>query len=63
MEMESVTSGLLAYPIFIMIGILFFGKRTAPLFTLAAIGSLLALVYLEIRGFVHPTIGTTRFDI
>ena len=56
-------SGLLAYPIFIMIGILFFGKRTAPLFTLAAIGSLIALVYLEIRGYVHPTIGATKFDV
>lgn len=56
-------SGLLAYPIFIMIGILFFGKRTAPLFTLAAIGSLIALVYLEIHGYVHPTIGATRFNI
>jgi hypothetical protein len=56
-------SGLLAYPIFIMIGILFFGKRTAPLFTLAAIGSLIALVYLEIHGYVHPTIGATKFDI
>lgn len=56
-------SGLLAYPIFIMIGILFFGKRTAPLFTLAAIGSLIALVYLEIQGYVHPTIGATDFDV
>jgi len=56
-------SGLLAYPIFIMIGILFFGKRTAPLFTLAAIASLIALVYLEIHGYVHPTIGATRFDV
>jgi hypothetical protein len=56
-------SAILAYPIFIMIGILFFGKSTAPLFTLAAIGSLIALVYLEIHGYVHPTIGVTRFDI
>ncbi len=56
-------SGLLAYPIFIMIGILFFGKRTVPLFTLAAIGSLIVLVYLEMHGYVHPTIGATRFDI
>jgi putative nucleotidyltransferase with HDIG domain len=56
-------SGLLAYPIFIMIGILFFGKRTAPFFTLAAIGSLIALVYLEIHGYVHPTIGATKFDV
>ena len=56
-------SGLLAYPIFIMIGILFFGRRTAPLFTLAAIGSLIVLVYLEIHGYVQPTIGTTKFDV
>ena len=56
-------SGLLAFPIFIMIGILFFGRRTAPLFTLAAIGSLIVLVYLEIHGYVQPTIGTTKFDI
>jgi putative nucleotidyltransferase with HDIG domain len=56
-------SGLLAYPIFIMIGILFFGKRTAPFFTLAAVGSLIALVYLEIHGYVHPTIGATKFDV
>ena len=55
--------GLLAYPIFIMIGILFFGKRTAPWFTLASIGSLIALVYLEMHGYVHPTIGVTRFDV
>ena len=55
--------GLLAYPIFIMIGILFFGKRTAPWFTLASIGSLTALVYLEIHGYVHPTIGVTRFNV
>ena len=56
-------SGLLAYPMFIMIGILFFGKRTAPLFTLAAIVSLITLVYLEIHGYIHPTIGATKFDI
>lgn len=56
-------TGLLAYPIFIMIGILFFGKRTAPLFTLASIGSLIALVYLEIHGYIQPTIGATKFDV
>ena len=56
-------SGLLAYPIFIMIGTLFFGKRAALYFTLAAIGSLVVLVYLEIHGYIHPTIGTTRFDV
>lgn len=55
--------GLLAYPIFIMVGILVFGKRTAPLFTIAAVGSLVVLVYLEIHGYVHPTIGATGFDV
>ncbi len=56
-------SGILAYPIFIMIGTLFFGKRAAVYFTIAAIGSLVILVYLEINGYVHPTIGPTKFDI
>src|ERR1044072_177618 len=56
-------SGLLAYPIFIMIGVLFFGKRAAPYFSLAAIASTLGIVYLEIHGYIHPTIGITRFDI
>ena len=56
-------SGILAYPIFIMIGVLFFGKRATPYFSLAAIISLITIVYLEIHGYVHPTIGITRFDI
>lgn len=56
-------SGILAYPIFIMIGILFFGKRAAPYFSLATIASLMGIVYLEIHGYIHPTIGTTKFDI
>ena len=56
-------SGILAYPIFIMIGVLFFGKRAAPYFSLAAIVSLILIVSLEIRGYIHPTIGPTRFDI
>jgi len=56
-------SGLLAYPIFIMIGVLFFGKRAAPYFSLAAILSTIGIVSLEIQGDIHPTIGTTRFDI
>jgi putative nucleotidyltransferase with HDIG domain len=56
-------SGILAYPIFIMIGVLFFGKRATPYFSLAAIISLIGIVTLEIQGYVHPTIGVTRFDI
>lgn len=56
-------SGILAYPIFIMVGTLFFGKRAAPYFGLATILSLLAIVYLEIQGYIQPTIGTAEFDI
>jgi putative nucleotidyltransferase with HDIG domain len=56
-------SGILAYPIFIMVGTLFFGKRAAPYFSVAAIASLFGIVYLEIRGDIHPTIGPTEFDI
>ena len=56
-------SGILAYPIFIMIGVLFFGKRATPYFSLAVIISLIGIVSLEIKGYIHPTIGATRFDI
>lgn len=56
-------SGILAYPIFIMVGVLFFGKRSAPYFSLAAILSLIGIVSLEIHGYIHPTIGATRYDI
>ena len=56
-------SGILAYPIFIMVGTLFFGKRAAPYFSVAAMASLFGIVYLEIRGDIHPTIGPTEFDI
>jgi putative nucleotidyltransferase with HDIG domain len=56
-------SGILAYPIFIMIGVLFFGKRATPYFSLAAIASLIGIVTLEIHGYIHPTIGATKFDI
>lgn len=56
-------SGILAYPIFIMVGVLFFGKHSAPYFSLAAIASLVGIVYLEIHGYIHPTIGATRYSI
>jgi putative nucleotidyltransferase with HDIG domain len=56
-------SGILAYPIFIMVGVLFFGKRAAPYFCIAAILSLFGIVYLEMRGYIHPTIGGTEVDI
>lgn len=56
-------AGLLAYPIFIMVGILFFGRRTAPFLTAASILSLIVLVYYEMQGRIHPTIGPTQFEI
>jgi HD-GYP domain-containing protein (c-di-GMP phosphodiesterase class II) len=56
-------AGILAYPILILFGALFFGKRASPIISLAAIGSLVAIVYLEIHGYVHPTIGATEFDV
>lgn len=56
-------SGILAYPIFIMVGVLFFGKRATVYFSLAAIASLIGIVTLEIHGYIHPTIGPARFDI
>ena len=56
-------SGILAYPIFIMMGILFFGKRSTLYFSLATIASLIGIVTLEIHGYIHPTIGATNFDI
>ena len=56
-------SGILAYPIFIMIGVLFFGKRATPYFSLAAIASTIGIVTLEIHGYIHPTLVPTRFDI
>ena len=56
-------SGVLAYPIFIIIGVLFFGKRATLFFSLAAIISLVAIVHFEILGDIQPTIGVTRYDI
>jgi len=55
--------GILAYPLFIMIGTLFFGKRAAPYFTLAAIASIALIVYLEVGNNIHPRIGPTKFSI
>jgi HD-GYP domain-containing protein (c-di-GMP phosphodiesterase class II) len=55
--------GLLAYPIFIMVGTLMFGKRASPFFALAAIGSLVLIVYLEFFKYIHPHIGPTTFGI
>lgn len=55
--------GLIAYPVFIMLGALFFGKRAAPYFASGALVSLVLIVGLEQAGRIHPTIGPTRFSI
>jgi hypothetical protein len=54
--------GILAYPIFVMAGTLFFGKRAASYFTLAAVASLIGIAALETQGAIHPTISTTRIS-
>ncbi|MCL4529895.1 MAG: HD-GYP domain-containing protein [Chloroflexi bacterium] len=55
--------GILAYPIFIMIGTLVFGKKAAPFFAITAVGSLTLIVYLEVFRYIHPKIGPTTFGI
>jgi putative nucleotidyltransferase with HDIG domain len=47
-------SGMLAYPLIIIVGSLFFGKRAIPVLTLASMGSLAVLAYLEIKGSFSP---------
>ena len=55
-------AGILAYPVFILLGTLLLGKRITLPFTLAVMGSLAALVYLEIHGYIHPTIHAARYS-
>jgi hypothetical protein len=55
--------GILAYPIFLMIGTLFFGKKAAPYFAAGSIASLVLIVYLEVFELIHPKIGPTTFGI
>jgi hypothetical protein len=50
-------SGMLAYPIFILVGTLVFGRRAAPVFALAAGGSVTGIVLLQMEGIIRPTIG------
>jgi hypothetical protein len=54
-------SGILAFPIFILLGTLFFGKRAASVFALASIGAMIWIVYLEIAGKIIPTIKPARY--
>ena len=54
-------AGILAFPIFIVFGALLFGKRFIPFLLLGSVVSIFALIYLEINGYVHPTIHPARF--
>jgi hypothetical protein len=54
-------SGILAYPIFIILGTLFFGKRAAPVFTISALGSMLWIVDLEMHGKIIPSLHPARY--
>ena len=56
-------AGILAMPVFIMTGTLMFGKRAAVFFGLAAIFALTAIVYLEINGYIHPTLRPSTFTM
>ncbi len=55
--------GILAYPIFIMVGTLMFGKRALPFFAFAAVVSMTVIVYLQFFNFIHPRIGPITFGI
>ncbi len=46
---------MLSYPLIIIVGSLFFGKRAVPVLTFASVGSLGVLAYLEIIGLFLPT--------
>jgi putative nucleotidyltransferase with HDIG domain len=50
-------SGMLAYPVYILIGTLMFGKKSAPYFVLTALGSVAGLTVLQQAGYIRPTVG------
>jgi len=54
-------SGIIAYPILITAGTLFFGKRAAPYFALASIASITGIDYLQIHGVIQPTINPPTY--
>jgi hypothetical protein len=56
-------SGMLAYPIFILVGTLIFGRRAAPFFALAAAGSVAGVVLLQMADIIHPTLGKLEINV
>jgi len=47
-------AGIVAFPIFVLLGGLIFGKRSAPFFGLAAVGSAIWITYLSVHGDIIP---------
>jgi len=47
-------SGMLAYPLIIIVGSLFFGRPAIPVLALALLGALAVTAYLEISGYFSP---------
>ena len=55
--------GLMAFPVFIMAGTLFFGRRTAPIFGLSAFMALALTAVLQISGQTRQLPGPVGWDI
>lgn len=53
-------SGMLAYPLIIVVGSLFFGRRSIPVVSLVSLGTLAAIAHLEIKGYFTPTPSLTN---
>ncbi len=45
-------TGIVAFPIFVMVGAFLFGKRSTPAFALAAVGSAILVTYLSLHGYI-----------
>lgn len=54
-------SGIIAYPILIMVGTLFFGKRASPYFAIASIISITGILYLQLLGVIRPVVHNPNF--
>jgi len=54
--------GILTYPLLIVGGALLFGRRFIPFVFLGSVFSVVAIVYLEVIGQIHPTIHPARYS-
>jgi putative nucleotidyltransferase with HDIG domain len=55
--------GMLAYPIFILVGTLMFGRRAAPICVLATIASVAGVVALQVTGRIHSSVGKVEWSV